>query len=859
MVLPFMGLTQMITNGTAFGGCDCYTLTTTTSQAGSVWAPDPIDLNLPFDFTSSVHLGASDGGADGMAFVLRQAGTTTGTGGGQLGYGGIPNSIAIEVDTWNNGWAGEIGSDHLGMNSNGVLTHNLVAATAIDNIEDGLFHDLRVTWDPALMEMEVFLDGASIFTYTGDIITTIFGGVSEVRWGWTGATGGAWNLQQVCLEMDADISLVDDEVCPGQVVEFSSVTSTSGLIYGGNAFTDYLWNFGDGTTSDLENPTHVYTEEGTEIVSLTVTNLVGCTNIGYFTVTIDSLDFEVSGTDISCFGFNDGTTTAFGASGEAPFAYLWDDPLAQTTPTAVDLIAGTYGVTVTDDAGCENTKFITIAEPDELVLDDTELTPTICGLETGTVVLHMIGGTLPYTFSLDGGPFQPDSTFSDLGDGSYDVLIEDANGCSLDTTITILSEDLEVELVATDVTCNGLNDGTATANPEFDVAPCSFLWDDPLGQTTPTATDLAPGVYEVLVTYTPSGCAGTATITITEPDELILGDIAFTNPSCGVGNGLISLEATGGTPPYEYSMDDGIAFSEIPTFTDLLPGTYAVVVKDANGCEVSGTVTLINVSNIPVVELLADPSEGCQVLTVNLENVSDPLLTDLTEWDFGDGTSATGLTATHIYPTPGCYDIHVDITTFDGCHTDATFEDFICVWELPEADFSFTPLSPDILHNEVRFENYSTGATFYEWDFGDGFYSESIEPTHTYAPIGNMTYPVELLVITDKGCRDSITRYVTIADVVQYYIPNAFTPDGDAFNQYFQPVFIPGFIPQDFHMQLFNRWGELVWESYDYQKGWDGRYGDQLAADGIYVWKINFRGNNTDKKYMDTGHVTVLR
>ncbi|MGB1103145.1 MAG: lectin-like domain-containing protein [Crocinitomicaceae bacterium] len=849
----------MLTNGTAFGTCDCYTLTTTTSQAGSVWAPTSIDLNLPFDFTSSVHLGASDGGADGMAFVLRQSGTFTGTGGGQLGYGGILNSVAIEIDTWNNGWAGEIASDHLGMHSNGVLTHNLVPATAIANIEDGDFHDFRVRWDPVTTEMDVFLDGALIFTYTGDLVTSVFGGVSNVRWGWTGATGGAWNLQQVCLDMDSEIGVDDISVCPGQTVNFSSLLSSTGLIYDGTSFTDFEWDFGDGTTSDLENPTHVFTTEGTEIVSLTVTNLVGCTDVGYFSIDIDSLDFDVDGSDISCFGLDDGFAEVTGEDGEAPYSYTWDDPMGQTTAMATDLVAGLYSVTVVDDAGCENTKYINLTEPNQLLLDELEIVPTICGLETGGVTFHMLGGTPPYEYSLNGGPFQPDSVFTALSDGAYDVLIQDANGCSWDSTVVIVSEELLVTIESTNITCNGFANGTATALPEYGVGPCDYLWDDPLGQTTATATDLAPGTYEVMVTYIASGCSGTAEVTITEPDELLLGDIGFINPSCGIGNGLISLEVSGGTSPYEYSIDDGVTFSDASVFTELWPGVYFVLVRDANGCIVNGSVELINVSNIPDVEFIADPPEGCQVLTVNFENISDPLLTDVTTWHFGDGATGVGSTVTHIYPVPGCYDITIEIQTFDGCDTDSTFEDFICVWELPIADFDFTPDDPDVLDNEVSFENLSVSASTYEWDFGDGSFATDFEPDHSYPQVGNKTYPVELIAITDKGCTDTIVKYISVKDVIQYYIPNAFTPNEDPFNQVFRPVFAESFIPRDYHMAIYNRWGELIWESYDYTAGWDGTYGNVFVEDGVYIWKIVFRENNSDKKHDDYGHITVLK
>jgi gliding motility-associated-like protein len=231
----------------------------------------------------------------------------------------------------------------------------------------------------------------------------------------------------------------------------------------------------------------------------------------------------------------------------------------------------------------------------------------------------------------------------------------------------------------------------------------------------------------------------------------------------------------------------------------------------------------------------------------------------VTTWDFGDGASETGVIATHIYPTPGCYDVHVEIVTFDGCTTDSTYEDFVCVWELPVADFDYSPEEPDILHNEVEFENLSESAMTYEWTFGDGGTSDDFEPDHIYPPYGNMTYPIQLIAITNKGCRDTIVKYVTIQEVIQYYIPNAFTPNEDPFNQFFSPVFVDGFIPQDYQMVIYNRWGELIWESYDYTVGWDGTYGDVFVEDGIYIWKIVFRENNSDKKYEDFGHITVLK
>lgn len=851
---------QMLLNGTASGSCDCYVLTTAgPTQAGSIWSPSTISLSNPFDFKARIFLGASDAGADGMTFVLRQSGTSTGTGGGLLGYGGILNSVAVEIDTWNNGTGGDIASDHLGMNSNGVVTHNLVAPVAIPNIENGLWHDFRVTWNPITFQMQVFLDGASMFTYTGDLVTSIFGGIPDVRFGFTAATGGATNLQQVCLDLDANFTADDITVCPGQEVFFTDLTN-SGLSYNGVDVTTYAWNFGGGVTSALENPSHTYYTIGTKTISLTVTNMIGCTDIQTHTVTVDSIDISVAGTNVTCFGFDDGTATVTPLTGDAPYTYLWDDPLAQTTATAIGLAPGVYTVTVTDAVGCVQTRSITIIEPDALVLVDAIVTNATCGLADGTLDLVAGGGTTPYEYSINAGAsFEAISFYSGLPDGVLDIQLRDANGCVYSGTVMILSDPLGLSASFTNSTCFGYDNATATVTTDFGVGPCSYLWDDPLAQTTATATNLAPGTYTVLVTHIAVGCSGTISVTISEPNELLINSLSVVNASCGINNGQISIEAIGGTLPYSFSVDGGVTFSPSPSFTGLAPGSYDIYVKDANGCFITDLVTIINVSNVPVVVIDADPDNGCKALEVNFTNLSDPLLTNITSWNLGDGTTATGEFVNHTYTAAGCYDIHVDITTFDGCSTSGDFNDFICVWELPIADFSYTPDQPDILENTVQFDNLSEFASNYSWTFGDGGTSALFEPSHTYAPIGNSDYLVELIVTTDKGCADTAYNLVTIDEVVIYFIPNVFTPDGDDLNSMLNIYFIPGFVPADFYFSIYDRYGEILWESYNPSVGWNGTYGDRIVEDGVYIWKLTFRENGSDKKYSDYGHVTILK
>lgn len=107
---------------------------------------------------------------------------------------------------------------------------------------------------------------------------------------------------------------------------------------------------------------------------------------------------------------------------------------------------------------------------------------------------------------------------------------------------------------------------------------------------------------------------------------------------------------------------------------------------------------------------------------------------------------------------------------------------------------------------------------------------------------------------------DSAQQFITFNDVLIFYVTNVFNPDGDDYNEYFQPVFTAGYDPYDFHLSIFNRWGELIFESYDASKGWNGQYGDGgLVQDGVYVWKINFKESMTDKMHEAIGYLSVLK
>jgi gliding motility-associated-like protein len=201
------------------------------------------------------------------------------------------------------------------------------------------------------------------------------------------------------------------------------------------------------------------------------------------------------------------------------------------------------------------------------------------------------------------------------------------------------------------------------------------------------------------------------------------------------------------------------------------------------------------------------------------------------------------------------------VTTFGGCtNSNASTPFVVSIHPYPNAAFSVNSTQLDLPYDVLICDNQSTGAVTYQWSFGDGGTSTASEPTYQYTAVG--TYPVQLIATSAYGCSDTATiNVITSADVV---FPNVFTPggpngggynvtslDNDVFFPYTSGV-------TDFKFQIYNRWGELIFESMDINTGWDGYYKGQLCQQDVYVWKAFIKLNN-GKVFNKSGDVTLLR
>jgi gliding motility-associated-like protein len=290
--------------------------------------------------------------------------------------------------------------------------------------------------------------------------------------------------------------------------------------------------------------------------------------------------------------------------------------------------------------------------------------------------------------------------------------------------------------------------------------------------------------------------------------------------------------------------------------------TYTVT-ADNLGCISIDSMT-VTVEELPVVSFFGDVLQGCESHTVNFLNTSitSSNFADCI-WEFSNGDTVTGCgSVSYSFLDGGLYDVTLTTTSINGCVNSETYTDYIYIENFADAAFSPSETVVTNIMTEVLFLNESQNATDYSWDFGDDTAGSSdVNPSHVFPDQEADIYNVELIANTPLGCADTAYALITVNEEVLCYVPNTFTPDGDQFNQYFQPVFASGYDPSDFKLLIFNRWGEVIWESNDASIGWDGTYGgnQDLVQSGTYVWKIEFGSSQTDENFVLTGHVTLLK
>ncbi|MEK7253821.1 MAG: PKD domain-containing protein, partial [Bacteroidota bacterium] len=306
--------------------------------------------------------------------------------------------------------------------------------------------------------------------------------------------------------------------------------------------------------------------------------------------------------------------------------------------------------------------------------------------------------------------------------------------------------------------------------------------------------------------------------------------------------------------------DGGSSAQQHPSHIYQEPGALpiALTVRDTNNCADTKTKTI---QYFPVPELLViAPSEfiGCQPASIFFDNLSFPVNESYTiAWEFGDGGTSSEISPTHLYTDLGTYSISLKITSPLGCETDTVWNDLITILPSPEAAFSYLPEQPSNLDPTVHFTDESTGAAKWKWTFGTAGGSTQQHPVFTFPYTG--LQQIQLIVFHVSGCTDTAIQMLDVIPEVRYFLPNAFTPNGDGFNDGFRGTgSMEG--ATNFSLTIWNRYGEKLFETSDPDEDWNGKKNNtgNLAPQGVYVVVVNFRGPRGEKHEL-RGYATLVK
>lgn len=393
----------------------------------------------------------------------------------------------------------------------------------------------------------------------------------------------------------------------------------------------------------------------------------------------------------------------------------------------------------------------------------------------------------------------------------------------------------------------GLNDFTA-ANPIFNF----------------TSTSSINQILTYTVTATAQNCSSTDVVEITlfpQPLATITAPI----PQCFSGNSFAF--AAGGQFPanstflWDFGPNATPASSTaqnpnsvVYSFTGQQPVSLLIT---SNDCASNFATINVNVLPMPVANFEADNYSGCDPMYVRFNNLSETLNGTLTyQWDLGNGLSSNLTNPTSIYSIPGSYDVKIKVSSSNGCTDIYTINGMITVNPTPEAGFLILPgQNITIIEPTVRFEDLSIGATQVEYEIVSLDVLYDFNPTYTFADTG--FYFINQIVTNQFGCADTLAKEIVVDFGFKIFVPRAFSPNNDGKNDLFMAY---GEDINEFDFKIFNRWGQLMFTTFDLTSGWDGtiRNSGRLATNDLYVYAIK----GTDKygrQFEVSGTVNLIK
>ncbi len=679
-----------------------------------------------------------------------------------------------------------------------------------------------------------------------------------------------------------------DLVYPNTTVFLTNSTNTGAW--------EYAWDFGDGETTTARDPGyHVYDWLGSYKINLTVKNEF-CTEIDTQTVNIIApplyVDFDYN-PEIGCspltVNFENRSINA------VPSTYYWDfgdgNSSVVQNPTYTYTQPGTYTVSLrASNAGgltfteVKNDIIVVVEPPEVNIAADpaSQIFPnTIVNIENNSIPKS---ANPSYLWHFGDGIYtieeNPEMHIFEFPGEYFIKLSITENQCTRSDSVGIIIGEPLPAIIDFDYKPGS---GCAPITVEFvnltiGADESTYVWDFGDGQgesyeKNPAHTFYEPGTYSV--TLRASNIMGVESVVMKEaiiiahsyPEANFTIDPDFqVFPDATVN---ISNESIAPGRTYSWDFGDGNLSQAASPGSHRYPepGEYKITYSvSENGCKSTDSTKIFIKPIPPIVEFEYTPDNGCAPLTVEFTNLSQYADPATYQWDFGDGYGKSNVEhPVYTYYEPGIYSVTLSATNKSGVVVMETKEQIIKVFEHPIASFYARPEEVNVPDEPIHLTNRSHGATQYQWDFGDGSSSFDAEPIHQYTETGS--YDITLIAINDDGCSDTLFVEKAIEGVLDdlVRVPNAFTPSLDGptggfirnngKNDVFYPV--TRGVTQ-YQMQIFTRWGELIFDTKDKNYGWDGYHRGRICPQDVYIYKVNV-------KYLDGqeetlfGDVTLIR
>ncbi|MCI5058593.1 MAG: PKD domain-containing protein [Flavobacteriales bacterium] len=670
-----------------------------------------------------------------------------------------------------------------------------------------------------------------------------------------------------------------DTACLGSITSFTS-TSTDPFL----TITQWDWDFGDNiNTSTIEHPTYIYQDSGQFSVDLTVTNNGGCDS----TITKDiyvkfspKADFTF---DTVCAG---ALTTFTDSSTGPPSSWDWyfgDGDSSQTGPITSHSYkqGGQYFVTlVVDLDGCTDqvSKVVDVLTGivAEIDVDDTTCLNDLLFFGDSSQLFGSTVASHYWDFGDNTSSTSQHPKHAYTSPGVYQVILIDTTvqGCVGSDTQNVYVSELPVAnfTTANPAACSDqitVFVDQSTTNPGQIV---DWHWSfgdnnfDSSGVSSPAHQYQGAGNYTVeLIAFNESGCSDTIDKVINVFD-IPSADFNYTTSCIGSATPLQdnSSIGSGSIQGWEWTFPDGSSDnqsnSQFTFATNVDSAEVQLVVTSDQGC--TDTVSKY-VSFFPdvIFDFRAVNASGCQPYNASFEDnsyVPGNTGSNITNWlwDFGDGNFAFPENPNHVYEDAGDFPVVLTLTTSDGCSFTDTLGYDIYVHPKPISNFTCGPDSISVFQPVAEFTDLSEGGNTWIWNFGDGdSIVDILNPTHEYPEPGE--YLVSYTVINNFNCTATTSKTLLVESGFDYHIPNAFTPNNDGKND----IFIgEGVGVADMRMFIFGRGGEIIFESYTVNVGWNGSVKDSKAKakSDVYVYKIII----TDifgAEHVYHGHVTLIK